>query len=274
MCLLVWCGIIRRKMGSEMGAEHHELLKSVEKALQILGSFSIDAPELTASEIAERVNLPKVSVYRFLKVLMRNGFIAQNRETRRYRLGIKVFELGSLVLRNMELRKAAFPLIEDLSKKSGETVHLGILDEQQVVSIEGIESGHSLRISLPIGKRVYLHSTGIGKAILAFLKDEEIENIVREKGLPGFTKTTITNKERLKKEIELIRKMGYAVDNEENEQGIRCVAAPILDNAGNVIASISISGPTIRITDDRMDQFSKLVMETGRKICIALGYSK
>lgn len=257
-----------------MAEEHHVLLKSVEKAIQILESFSNDTPELTASEVAEKVGLPKVSVYRFLKVLMSNGFVSQNRNTKKYRLGIKVFELGSIVLRHMELRSAAFPLIEELSKNSGETVHLGVLDEQQVVSIEGIESGHSLRISVPIGKRVYLHSTGIGKAILAFLSEGEIEEIISHKGLPRFTKNTITDMDRLRKEIELIRKRGYAVDDEENEQGIRCVASPILDHIGTVMASISISGPTIRITNKRMHELAKLVMDTSVKISRALGYSE
>ena len=127
----------------------------------------------------------------------------------------------------MDLRKLALPGIEKLSQKSGETVHLGVLSDNEVVSIEEIESGQSLRISIPIGKRVCLHSTGIGKAILAFLSDEEIESVIRDKGLPRFTSNTITDPILLKEEISKIRKLGYALDNEENEVGIRCVAAPI-----------------------------------------------
>ena len=107
------------------GKESKGTLKSVEKALQILEAFSINIPELSAGELEEKLSLPKVSIYRFLRVLLKRGFIMQDSQTRKYRLGIKVFELGSVVLRNMELRKAAFPLIEDLSKRSGETVHLG-----------------------------------------------------------------------------------------------------------------------------------------------------
>jgi DNA-binding IclR family transcriptional regulator len=249
-----------------------ETLKSVEKALQILEAFNISHPELSVAELEDILSLPKVSIYRFLRVLLRRGFITQNPQTRKYRLGIKVFELGSVVLRNMELRKAAFPLIEELSQRSGETVHLGILDGHEVVSIEGAESGYSLRISSPIGKRVYPHSTGIGKAILAFLQDEKIEEIIKEKGLPRFMKNTITEPEELKKELQLIQERGYAVDNEENEPGVRCVAAPILDSSHHVIASVSISGPSVRITPAKIPGLAEMVIETSQKISGALGY--
>ena len=255
-----------------MKKKSQETLKSVEKALQILEAFNISHPELSVSELEAMLSLPKVSIYRFLRVLLKRGFITQNPHTRKYRLGIKVFELGSVVLRNMELRRAAFPLIEQLSQRSGETVHLGVLDGNEVVSIEGTESGYSLRISLPIGKRVYLHSTGIGKAILAFLEDEEIEKIIKEKGLPRFMKNTITDPALLKKEIQLIRERGYAIDNEENEPGVHCVAAPILDSSQHVIASISISGPSVRITDERIPELADMVIKTSQKISKALGY--
>ena len=255
-----------------MKKKGQETLKSVEKALQILEAFSIRHPELSVAELEKMLSLPKVSVYRFLRVLLRKGFISQNPQTRKYRLGIKVFELGSVVLRNMELRKTAFPLIEELARNSGETVHLGILEGKEAVSIEGAESGHSLRTSVPIGKRVCLHSTGIGKAILAFLEDDEIEEIIEEQGLPRFMPNTITDPNVLKQELQTIRARGYAVDNEENEPGVRCVAAPILDSSSHIIASISISGPSVRIMDEKIPELAEMVVETSQKISNALGY--
>jgi DNA-binding IclR family transcriptional regulator len=248
-------------------------LKSVRKALQIFELFTTDTPELSISDLVRKLSMPKVSVYRFLRVLMKSSFISQDRQTKKYRLGIKIFELGSIVLRNFDLREVAFPLIVELSKRSGETVHLGVLDNQQVISIEGVESDQSLRISLPIGKRVYLHSTGIGKAILAFLPEQEVKEIVRQKGLPRFTNNTIIHFDQLMKEIQFIKKRGYAIDNEENEPGIRCVAAPILDVNKQVMASISISGPSVRIPHSRIPELSSMVIETSQKISKAHGVS-
>ena len=247
-------------------------LKSVRKALQIFELFTIDTPELSVSELVKKLSMPKVSVYRFLRVLMNHSFISQNKNTKKYRLGLKVFELGSVMMKNFPLKEVAFPLIMELSKQSGETVHLGVLDNWQVVSIEGVESGQTLRISLPIGKRVPLHSTGIGKAILASLTDEEIQEVIRQRGLPKFTANTIVDAGQLMKEVLLIRNRGFAIDDEENEPGIRCVAAPIFDSNRRVLASISISGPSVRILPTRIPELSSMVMNTSRKISKALGY--
>jgi DNA-binding IclR family transcriptional regulator len=248
-------------------------LKSVEKAIRLLDCFGLDTPELSIADLVEKLAMPKVSVYRFLRVLKSTGFIAQDQQNKKYHLGLKIFELGSIVLRQFPLREVAFPLISELSKRSGETVHLGVLDNQQVVSIEGVESDQSLRISLPIGKRVYLHSTGIGKAILAFLPDSEIERIIAQKGLPKFTPNTIVDREQLMKEILLIRSRGYAIDDEENEPEIRCVAAPVFGSNKRVLASISISGPSVRIQRARVPELSSMVIETSRRISKALGYN-
>jgi DNA-binding IclR family transcriptional regulator len=248
-------------------------LRSVEKALRVLECFCADTPQLSIGDLVEKLTLPKVSVYRFLRVLMNTGFVTQNQQTKRYRLGLKMFELGSIVLREFALRDAAFPLIAELSRRSGETVHLGVLDGKQVVSIEGVESDQSLRISLPVGKRVHLHSTGIGKAILAFLPDSVIQEIVEEKGLPKFTANTIVDPDHLTKEILLIRRRGYAIDDEENEPEITCVAAPVLDSERRALASISISGPSVRIQRARIPELASMVIATCREISKALGYN-
>lgn len=252
--------------------KEQEQLKSVEKALHILGTFTMERPQMSIGDLVEQLGIPKVSIYRFLRVLMRHGFIAQNPETHAYRLGIRMFELGSIVLRNFELRKVAFPLIAELSSNSGETVHLGVLDQDRVISIEGVESGQSLRISLPVGKRVYLHSTGIGKAILGFLPDAERQKILAAAGLPRFTPHTITEPERMEREVATIRRRGYAVDYEENEVGVRCVAAPIFDAYGRVIASLSLSGPAMRIGPNAVPFLARMVIDTTRKISEAVGY--
>jgi DNA-binding IclR family transcriptional regulator len=253
-----------------MNKKAGDSLKSVEKALRIIESFDMDRPEISVAEFVKKLSMPKVSVYRFLRVLTKNGFINQNKQTKKYRLGLKVFELGSIVLKNFDFRDIAFPLITELSRQSGETVHLGVLDAQQVVSIESVESNQSLRISMPVGKRVYLHSTGVGKAIMAFVSDEEIREIVHQKGLPGFTENTITDVVQLMKEVQTIRKRGYAIDNEENEPGVRCVAAPVLDPYQRFVASVSVSGPSVRISYERIPELSLMAIETSKKITEAL----
>jgi DNA-binding IclR family transcriptional regulator len=245
-------------------------LKSVEKALRIIESFDLDRPEISVSEFVESLSIPKVSVYRFLRVLTKNGFISHNKQTKKYRLGLKIFELGSIVLKNFDFREVAFPIITELSNRSGETVHLGVLDNQQVVSIESVESNQTLRISMPVGKRVYLHSTGVGKAILASLNDEEIKEVVRQKGLPRFTNNTIVVADQLLKEIQAIRARGYAIDNEENEPGVRCIAAPVVDPNQRFIASISVSGPSVRVSRKRIPELSHMAIEASRKITEAL----
>ena len=256
-----------------MKKKPEDSLKSVEKALSIIDSFSLDKPEFSVAELVEKLCMPKVSVYRFLRVLSKNGFISQNKQTKKYRLGLKMFELGSIVLNNLDFRDVAFPLITELSKQSGETVHLGVLDDHQVVSIESVESNRALRISMPVGKRVYLHSTGVGKAILAFLNDEEIREIVHQKGLPGFTENTITDFDQLMIEVQTIRDRGYAIDNEENEPGVRCVAVPILDPHQRFVASVSVSGPSVRISHESIPELSLMVIETSNKISEALKLS-
>ncbi len=247
-------------------------LKSLEKALQLLECFGNDTIELTVPQLVERLSIPKVSVYRFLRVLANHSFIRQNKHTKGYRLGLKVFELGSVMMKNFPLKEVAFPLILELSKQSSETVHLGVLDNGQVVSIEGVESDQSLRISLPIGKRTPLHSTGVGKAILAFLTDQEVREVIRQRGLRKFTANNITDTNQLMKEMLLIRNRGYAIDDEENEPGIRCVAASIFDSNKRVIGSISISGPSVRISRSRIPELSTMVIKTSQKISKAFGY--
>jgi len=250
-----------------------DTLKTVERVLAILNSFDLDHPELSGFELADKASLPRGSIYRFIRVLERQGYLKHDSISKKYKLGIKIFELGSLVWKDLNLRKLALPYIEELSKKSRETVHLGILDGNEVVSIEGAESGQSLRTSLPIGKRVCLHSTGIGKAILAFLSDTDISKIIKEKGLPRFTENTTTDPDKLILEVQNIRKKGFAIDNEENEIGIRCVAAPILDSQNNVVASISISGPSVRIHTENIPHYVSMVMETCNEISTQLGNS-
>lgn len=250
-----------------------KIIQSIDRALQVLELFSLEKPEWGVTEISKALNIYKSNVHNVLTTLAEKGFVIKDSKTDKYKLGIKFFELGSIVIKNMDLRKVAHPYIEELSKEFKETVHLGILDKGRVVSIEREESDTGLCSHIEIGKRTPLHCTAVGKAIMSYLSENEINLIIKEKGLKKFTENTITNKEGLKNELKKIRIQGYAVDNIEHEEGVRCVAGPIRDYAGKVIASMSISGPAFRINEDNTPNIAKKVKEYCDCISKEMGYN-
>jgi DNA-binding IclR family transcriptional regulator len=248
-------------------------VKSVARAIKIIECFSESKFELDLSEIVHKTNLPKATVHRILATLKNGGLVSQDLESRKYKLGLKLFELGSLVFGKLKLREAALPFIEELSEKCGETVHLGILDKEEVISIEKADSSFSLRSSIYIGKRAPAYCTGVGKALLAFQPPDKMRLFLQSKA-KKYTANTITEANKLEEELGRVRKEGFAVDNMEHEEGVRCVAAPIRNYEGKVIASVSISGPSIRITEEKILQLALMVKETARNISKELGFSK
>ncbi|MFO7882271.1 MAG: IclR family transcriptional regulator [Kosmotogaceae bacterium] len=246
-------------------------MQGVKRIIQILDSFSLDEPELTLNELTKKTELPKPTVYRIAGALNRVNILSKDENTSKYRIGVKLFELGSLYLETLELRKLAFPEIEKLSKYTEESIHMGVLDGNEVTSIEGLGSMHNLQAKMWIGKRSPIYCTSIGKAILAFLPDEKRESILSSIELKKFTKNTITEKNELRKELEKIRNQGFALDNEEHDEGILCIGAPIFNNRVHVVASISISGPKIRMNRRKMEKYRKLLLESVNRISDKLG---
>ena len=238
---------------------------------KILGCFSLKKPGLSLAEITRETGLPKPTVYRMCETLVKLGFLRKNSD-KTYTLGFRLLELGSIVLSSLEIRKVAMEEMERLQNMTGESIHLGILDGTEVVSIEALESPLPLRTRVFIGKRASLYSSAIGKALLAFLPEDQKKEIVEKLDLKPHTKNTITDKRELMRELERIKRRGYSVDNMEDSEGIRCVGAPILNSEGVAIASISISGPATRITKDKIRKYSKLVIEASRRISKKLGY--
>jgi len=251
-----------------------KIIYSIDRALQILELFSLEKPEWGVTEIGKTLNIYKSNVHNVLTTLAERGFVIKDSETNRYKLGIKFFELGSIVIKNMNLRKIAYPYIEELSKEFNETVHLGVLDKGRVVSIEREESKQGLYSHVEIGKSAPLHCTAVGKAIMAYLPSDEVNSLIKENGLKKYTDNTITNKEDLIKELEKIQKQGYAIDNMEHEEGVRCVASPIKDYRGEVIASLSISGPAFRIDNKDVMHIAKRIKEYCNYISEKIGYTK
>lgn len=249
-----------------------KIIQSIDRTLQILELFSLEKPEWGVTEISKALNIYKSNVHNVLTTLAERGFVIKDSKTDKYKLGIKFFELGSIVIKNMDLRKIAHPHIEKLSKEFNETVHLGVLDKGRVVSIEREESDKGLCSHIEIGKRTPLHCTAVGKAIMAYLSKDEVYLILKEKGLEKFTENTITTKKDLENELKKIREQGYVVDNMEHEEGVQCVAGPIRDYTGKVIASMSVSGPAFRINESNIPNIAKKVKEYCDNISKEMGY--
>jgi IclR family acetate operon transcriptional repressor len=189
-----------------------------------------------------------------------------------YYPGLKLFEIGSLAAGRFELERHAHPALEHLANVSGETAHLCVLDGSDVVYIAKVECTRTLRIPSAIGQRNPAYCTGVGKAILAFLTPVQIDSYIASTSLKPFTRKTLTSAGELKANLRQIAARGYAVDDQEREDGVRCVAAPVRDRAGEVIAAVSIAGPSTRITKERVLELAGHVMQAASQISTALGY--
>lgn len=245
--------------------------KSFRKVIRVLECFSLQEPRLSLSEIARRAELPLSTAHRILATLREARIVEQEGDRELYRLGLKLLELGSMVLANMELHREALPFIEELARESGETVHLGVFDGSEVVSIEKMDSPQGLASQITVGKSAPAYCTAVGKALLAFQPETVLDRICKL-GFTGYTPRTITHSARLRKELERIRVAGYAVDDEEHHPGVRCVAAPVRDHSGNVIASLSISGPALRISTEAIPSLAQRLKEITGKLSARLGY--
>ncbi|NLG85735.1 MAG: IclR family transcriptional regulator [Firmicutes bacterium] len=247
------------------------IVQSVDRALIILGILQQSEEPLGVTEIGAQMGLHKSSVYRTLNTLARRGYVQQDPRTERYTLGLKLVELGTTVLERLELRELARPYLKRLMEASHEVAHLVILQDGKAVYIEKVEYPGPVKMASRIGARNPLHCTAVGKAMLAFLPEKSVDAIIA-KGLKQRTPSTITDPIKLREELEHVRNCGYACDLEENEPGIRCVAAPIFDHTGQVIAACSVSGLAMTMTESKIDECSKLVRQAGMEISAALGY--
>ncbi len=252
--------------------EHKKTVKSVYKAVKIIDLISQEK-SLTIPEIAKKLNLPKSSAYEIVITLLNSGILEKQHETNVYHLGSKLVEYGFRAQKNLEVRRIATPFLRELNEKLDETVHLTILDEDEVLYVECFESSKSLRTYSVIGVRAPLYCTAVGKAILAMKGKDEIEMIILKSSLKPYTENTITGRDNLFDELKKTAERGYSIDDVEHEEGVRCVGVPIFDFNGNVNASISISGPTQRITLERIPEIGEIAMEVAIKISRKMGFN-
>ncbi len=248
------------------------VIRSVAKALAIIDLLALKQRAMSLGEIADEMDLPKSTAHGLISTMRDFGYLEQSYFDGSYRLGVRFFEIGNVVASNWDVRKAAAPFIQKLVNDIEETVHLVVLDKGEVLYIDKLESNHSIRIVSQVGTRLPAHCTGVGKAMLAYLESDEVDYIIKTKGLTSYTQNTITDPNILKAELQEIRVSGYAVDNGEIMASLRCVAAPIMNHKGNACAAISISGPFSRLEGDRFLQVVEKVILTAEDISMELGY--
>lgn len=223
------------------------------------------------SDISEKLGIHKSTALRMLRTLENVNCVVCDNDTGRYRLGVHLLELGSTVLEGLDLRREAKPFLQQLSAVSGEIVHLAILDQESVVYIEKIEAPHVLTLYSRVGRRAPATCTAVGKVLLAHAKSG-LEDCITRAPLVRYTEGTITDPRELVQELENIKKNGYAIDNEEHEEHVRCVAAPIHNHQGEVIAAVSITGPSVRMSIERIQELVPVVLSGALEISKRLGF--
>jgi len=245
-------------------------LSSVANAIRLVKAFSETEYEIGISALAAKLGLAKSTVHRLATTLIDAGMLEQNPETGKYRLGLMVFELGALVRRKMDIYNEAKPWLYTLREQTGETVHLAVLSRQTMVYINFMESQKAIRMSTGIGQRKPLHCTAEGKVLLAFQPQDIAERVIAGE-LERLTPNTIVDSGILRDELAAIRARLYAVDDEECELGMRCIAAPVRDDSGNVSAAVGIAGPVQRLTKKRLISLAPTLISAVGAISQRLG---
>ncbi|USG65626.1 IclR family transcriptional regulator [Brevibacillus ruminantium] len=248
-------------------------VQSLERALRLLQTLSDYPDGMQITRLAEQAGLSKSTTHRLLATLLKMNYVVKDEESDKYKLGFQLIYLARNILSGMDVISVAKPYLQRLSGDVNETVHLCMEDRHEVIYVDKIESTQTIRMFSRIGSRAPMYCTGVGKVLLAGMKQDAYERAVSTFDFVAKTPRTITSKEVLDAEIKLIQTQGFALDNIENEDGIRCIAAPIFDYQGKVIASFSIAGPSSRITIERVqDELVGKMKETSASISRELGY--
>lgn len=249
-------------------------VQSVERTLDILEALA-DRGEAGIAQLSHQVGLHASTVHRLLSTLIARGYVRQNHETGRYQVGLKALDVARAVRDHLDLRMEALPILRELMQKSGETANLAVLDGQHLVYLEQVSSpGWMLRMFVQVGARAPLHSTASGKVLLANLPEVELNKKLANYSLTPYAGRTIVDKGVLLSELADVRRDGYATDYGEQEEGVSCVAGPVRDFTGRVVAAISISGPWIRITPERVSVLVPIISESCARLSTALGYKE
>ncbi len=246
-------------------------IQSLEKGLDLLFLFTEERPALSIEEISALSGLPKSTCYRFLNTFKKKNIFELNGTSGKYRLGVRLLKLESVIRNSMSVVQIALPYLQKLSKISGETAQLVVLNKSEGICVERVESTATLRVMPDQGTPIHLHSGASGKVIMAYLSPEERTRIIREKGLKKLTANTITDPAVLRKELDEIRRRGIGHSDQEIYQGVKAVAAPIFDFRGKVVASVCVAGPRERLTPKKVSLLIPAIKEAARSISVQLG---
>ena len=239
---------------------------SVRKAIELLGSFTPQTPCWALSDLARHLQIPKSTAHNLLQTLKDFDFVQQDEQAKVYRLGARALEIGLTFARGSELLSHARAVMNRLAEQTGETVKFGVLSNHQVLIVAAVESLRQLHTRGDLGTRWPLHSSSLGKAILSALPWEQAVSVLRVTGMPRFTRTTLQTLDEAEREMKQIRTRGYALDRQENEPGVCCVAAPVVDPLHGTVAAISVSGPSARMRDGQLSELGRQVAAAGLAI--------
>lgn len=246
-------------------------IQSLDRALDVLG-FVASRSGLTLTEIADELGQSPATVYRILTTFSARGALETDPVSQEWFIGPESFRIGSAFIRRSGLVERARPAMRTLMVETGETANLGVENDGKVLFLSQVETHENIRAFFPPGAQSPMYASGIGKALLAHAGKNSIDRYIAQSTFAEFTKNTICNQSALRDELLQIKKQGYAFDNEEKSTGMRCVAAPIFNNFGETVAGLSISGPSQRLTLDRIDQIGDLVKQQANMISHSLGH--
>ena len=238
----------------------------------MLEAVAQESEGLSNAEISRKLEIPKSSASYILRTLEKQGYLNRNPETGKYRVGLKVLSLSRGALTGIDVREVALPIMRHLMEKTNLTCHLAILDGSDAVYIEKVEPQGFIRRDTWVGRRMRVHATSVGKALVAHIPQERLERIIAESGMEKRTAKTITTLPRLLKDLEKVREQGYAVDDEENNMGARCLGAPVFNQNGIIEASLGLSGTINQVNPNTMPRIIESLKDAARHVSMQLGY--
>ena len=249
-----------------------KFVQTLDRSLDVLEVLAQAEEALGVTEIGNRISLHKSTVHRILHTLCHRGYVERVRDNERYQLGIKIVELGIRFFNDLEIRKVASPILNDLAKLLDEVVHLVLPNEGEVVYIDKAESSHVVSMHSKVGRRAPMHCTAVGKALLSTLPEEEVRHILETKGMNRYTPNTIVEPDALMVYLREIKVSKISVETEENEIGIICLGTPVFDYSGRAIGAISVSGPAARIKEKGIDRIGQAMKKSGEEISAHMGF--